>query len=124
MINEYRPRLNKEVRPVIEWLKTLPENEQIKRLKNVKSNIAIEMLKGRDWCYLIRCIDLYKIGRASDLGKRFKRIRSMNPYAELVCASQKVDEAYLHLLYADYRQEGEWFKLSLDQVLAVKGMMG
>lgn len=62
--------------------------------------------------YLITDGNLYKIGKSIDPEKRFKQLKTANPYIEMVCYGNGVSEAYLHSLFFQKRKSGEWFDLS------------
>lgn len=74
-------------------------------------------------------MNVYKIGRTGDFGKRFKQLERSAPTQELtiVHVVKTTDaillESALHQLFSSDCVKGEWFCLSEEQVLDIR-MLG
>jgi hypothetical protein len=79
--------------------------------------------------YILRRLDkeLYKIGFSTELPTRIANIqKEVNAFSVVeltVCYSDpRTLESALHYHFRDKRVEGEWFKLSSDDVELIKGL--
>jgi hypothetical protein len=68
---------------------------------------------------------LVKIGWSIDITKRLREINAMSPYDLVIVAAYWSDrpielEQLLHEHFSDQWVKGEWFKLNLDDLAAVR----
>jgi hypothetical protein len=76
--------------------------------------------------YLIRCGEVFKIGRSKNLGRRLAQM-SLPHKPRIVCWRWYVDpgrvEIALHQIFGHRRLNGEWFSLNEDEVMRAKVFM-
>jgi len=84
----------------------------------------IPYLKKTYWfkTYLLRDnkTGMVKIGRATNVGKRLKQIKKINPSTELILVLNKNVELKLHHEYEHKREIGEWFNLTENDIINIK----
>jgi hypothetical protein len=71
------------------------------------------------YVYIVKSGDLYKIGKTISLRKRMASLNVGKPriIRAVRVADYSLVEKLLHVMFADKRVTGEWFKLSADDVL-------
>lgn len=85
----------------------------------------------RDWSpggfvYFVKCGQFYKIGRAKNLKQRLYGIQFPEKprlIKAVRCLEYGFLEKAMHALFAHKRTHGEWFDLSVDEVLQAKQYM-
>ena len=77
--------------------------------------------KKRDYkTYIFKSNNLFKIGRSTDIFLRHQQIHSMNPYTIIISTFSKSIELQLFEKFKHKNIYGDWFKLSYDDLKAIK----
>ena len=102
------------------------DERQLKGLaKIVKLMKRAQAQDPRDYVYVVKCADFYKIGITHHLDSRLNTLRCGNPFeVELIyaerCENAKEVEAKLHKTFEDLRERREWFRLTEKELCEVK----
>jgi hypothetical protein len=113
------------VRALAEHIGGAPEYADIRAMlpqPTPSARAVSRSAKGADGSvYLIKSGEFFKIGRSDELERRVKEIRVALPDAATLLHTITTDdppgiEAYWHRRFADRRANGEWFRLSPEDV--------
>jgi len=90
----------------------LPKSQEVK-----KSNLG--------YIYVLKCKNLYKIGRTKNLQSRIRIYKTENPFGTKIILKKKVNnyikkEKYLLEKFKSIRVRGEWFKLKEINIKEIK----
>jgi hypothetical protein len=100
-------------------------------LREIRPTGPVNHTRSRDplsgFIYLLSGGGYYKIGLTTDVDRRISEISPKLPFeVELIHVIQADDmtkaESYLHERFSDKRVNGEWFRLSSDDVEWIKGL--
>lgn len=72
------------------------------------------------YTYIMKSVDLHKIGKAINPQERLKGFQTGNPYIELIKTIQGNHERALHQKFKDKRVTGEWFKLTQEDIDSIE----
>ena len=118
------------VAAIRDWIADRPEFSDVADILPPAGNATVAPVAARTkaadgFVYLIKSGAFYKIGRSDDAERRFKQITvSLPDKAELFHTIRTDDppgiEAYWHRRFAGRRANGEWFKLTSQDVAAFK----
>lgn len=104
----------------------LKERDSEKAVERSKLAETADRRAGAGYVYLIRCDDRYKIGKALNVQVRLKAM--MLPSKPEIVATGHFEKPYtvereLHRTYKHCRENGEWFRLTTEEVEAVKARL-
>jgi len=106
-----------------EWADVMP---MLSGIDDARKESIREAFSKDGWVYLLKGLPgYYKIGRGEDLERRVKQVSVAMPEKVELEHSIKTDdpagiEAYWHRRFADRRANGEWFKLTREDIRAFK----
>lgn len=85
----------------------------------------IERKKERGFIYILKSLEIYKIGRAKHLDSRIKAYKTENPHGIELLHQKEVDdyisvESNLLMKFKEKQVRGEWFKLSIEDIEWIK----
>jgi len=110
-------------------LSALPEYEDIASMLpdegQAQSSVGLAKGMSEGAVYLLRSGQHYKIGRSDQIERRLKEISIALPEATTLIHTIRTDdasgiEAYWHKRFADRRMNGEWFRLTAEDVKAFR----
>lgn len=101
-------------------------SEVLEFLNKKKKSSGLSSFK--DWLYVLKCGEFYKIGVSNWVEKRVKQIQNGNPYkVEVIIKYHYENSYYLEKLFHQkfFRKNtgGEWFKLSKKEILEIKKIL-
>lgn len=109
------------------WLEGKPEYSDLIRLlpKPVANGNNTSPSIEEGLVYLMKSGEFYKIGRSDEIERRVKQIGTALPEKLNLLHTIRTDdppgiEAYWHRRFSDKRANGEWFKLSKENIRAFK----
>lgn len=115
------------IRALVDYVGNLPEYADVLDMLPTiapRAGAAFQAARALDGSvYLIKSGEFFKIGRSDELERRIKEIRVALPDAASLLHTITTDdppgiEAYWHRRFATRRANGEWFRLTPDDVKA------
>lgn len=99
-----------------------------KKILKLCEKLPARRPKGREmpiepgYVYLMRCGELYKVGKAQSVEHRYQELTGIIPQELVILHRIKTDdsfgvEAYWHKRFRKYWVKGEWFKLERAEVM-------
>jgi hypothetical protein len=99
----------------------------LSEFENILRSAKISLgLKRAGFVYVVRARNgLCKIGRAKNLFERIKQIEDVSPIPVILIAAFETEdyselEISIHMKYAHKRHHGEWFKLTLEDIVNIR----
>jgi hypothetical protein len=95
------------------------ECDNMRNIPNVMDDIKSDKC---GFVYIARCdsSNIYKIGKANEISKREKQLRTGNMFLEMFAYTKSCNplklESLLHKIYVHKRLSGEWFELNKDEI--------
>lgn len=107
-----------------EFVNDLTDNEIEEYNSKVKDKFVGNKKKG--FIYILKSLDLYKIGVTTNFNKRFKQYNTQNPHGIELIKKEKVNDIFKieNIIKRDYKENvkvgREWMKLSNDELKDIK----
>lgn len=101
-----------------------PGKRNLKRTggsKNINKNITFNEFCSKEQIYIIKSLDVIKIGYTTNLIKRMKSYDTHSPHYKLLYFTNIPDaldvEVFLHKKFKNKKVKGEWFRLNDEDLL-------
>jgi hypothetical protein len=102
-----------------DFIEEILKDEVIKK-KAVKQ-LTINYEDTREFIYILKGLNSYKIGYTTNFNKRIKVYKTHNPNIKTICLIESNNsfefESYLHNRFKNKNVNGEWFDLTEEEVL-------
>lgn len=101
---------------------------EVERFLDAAKELGIKSSVG--YVYILRAQNgLFKIGKTKDPKARFESIKTSSPervevYRVFLSSDYSETEARLHRLFSEFRELGEWFRLTDDELAAIDAIQG